>query len=355
MQKMKIVTVLGTRPQFIKAALVSRELRLVGATEIMVNTGQHFDHNMAGAFLEDLDMVEPAYNLHINTMTHGAMTGRMLAKVEDVLYKEGPDKVLVYGDTNSTLAGALSAAKLDIPVTHVEAGIRCGNKSTPEEINRICVDHCSTTLLTPTSEAITNLWSEGITKGVHNVGDVMYDLWREVSAGIERPLETQYNLLTLHRQNNTDYETFWSIMDAMVAIAKDMPVIFPTHPRVSHLIKRMLREDGMDRYQGIKFISPVRYPKMVELVTCANVIFTDSGGLQKEAYFANVPCVTLRKETEWPNTVRSGYNTLVGNNKSDILRAYADAHPLPTLPYLLPFPFGRGDAHKKIVDHLVKS
>ncbi len=295
---MKIVTVVGARPQFIKAAMVSRALPKT-VLEIMVHTGQHYDYNMSTVFFEQMDIPEPDYHLGIGSGPHGQQTGRMMEAVEAVLFKEQPDTVLVYGDTNSTLAGALTAAKLHIPVAHVEAGMRSYNWKMPEEVNRKVTDHVSHYLFTSTQTASRNLLKEGInTKNVYLVGDVMYDAALHYSKNVTKG---NYILATIHRAENTDNpERLYKIFDALNEVGN---VICPLHPRT----RKMLRRE----YDRIVFLDPVGYSKMLALEKGAQVIVTDSGGVQKEAYFFRVPCVTVRNETEWVELVDGGWNQLV--------------------------------------------
>lgn len=353
---MKIVTVVGARPQFIKAAAVSR---VIGAQyagtidEVLVHTGQHYDENMSKVFFEELDIPEPKYNLEISGGTHGAMTGRMLEAVEKVLLQERPDWLLVYGDTNSTLAGALAAAKLHIPVAHVEAGLRSFNTRMPEEVNRILADRVSTLLFCPTVSAVENLGTEGVTRGVHNVGDVMYDVAlfyrdraRQHSTFLQRlGLEPGgFALATCHRAENTDDpRRLESILTALAEIGGQVPVILPLHPRTHKLV----RDHGLSHLlSGLRVTEPLPFLDMVALEQAAQVILTDSGGVQKEAFFYRVPCITLRDETEWVETIRLGWNCLAGAGKEEILAAYWGLQAPAGVPAQ---PYGSGDAAKKIV------
>ncbi|HKA54398.1 MAG TPA: UDP-N-acetylglucosamine 2-epimerase (non-hydrolyzing) [Candidatus Binatia bacterium] len=317
---MKIVTVVGTRPQFIKCGPLSRELRKV-AIEVLVHTGQHYDENMSDVFFRELDIPCPDYHLGVGSGSHGAQTGEMLGKVEEVLLSEHPDYVLVYGDTNSTVAGALAAAKLNIPVIHVEAGLRSFNRRAPEEINRVIVDHVSTFLFCPTTTAVNNLVAEGITQGVHLVGDVMYDALchnLRTAERTSRVLERlrlhprAYLLASVHRAENTDRpDNLGNILRAFTALVEPgQTVVFPVHPRT----RERLRELGEDRHANLLTIAPVSYFDMLVLEKNAKIILTDSGGVQREAYWLRVPCVTLRDETEWVETVAAGWNTLAGTD-----------------------------------------
>jgi UDP-GlcNAc3NAcA epimerase len=310
-----ILTVVGARPQFIKAAPVSRALAAKSVREIIVHTGQHFDLAMSEVFFKELDMAAPAYNLNVNSLSHGAMTGRMLEKLDQVMVREKPDLVLVYGDTNSTMAGALCAVKLQIRVAHVEAGLRSFNRRMPEEINRVVTDHVSNLLFCPTATAVANLAAEGITEGVHAVGDVMYDCALEAVArakACSQVLETLgltpklYAVATIHRAENTDCaERFARVLGWLEREARRMSIVMPTHPRT----RKQMANLGMAPV-GVRLVDPLGYLDMALLVHQAAAVFTDSGGLQKEAYFHRVPCVTLRDETEWVETMEAGWNRL---------------------------------------------
>jgi UDP-GlcNAc3NAcA epimerase len=310
-----ILSVVGARPQFIKAAPVSRAIAAEGLAETLVHTGQHFDASMSDIFFEELSIPKPAYNLEVNSLGHGAMTGRMLERLEEVFLEEKPDLVLVYGDTNSTAAGALAAAKLNIPVAHVEAGLRSFNRRMPEEINRVLADHLSEILLCPTATAIANLAAEGITKGVHAVGDVMFDTTLAAIARAEersKILERlalkpgRYAVATMHRAENTDdEERLRAIIAWLERMAKEQPIVMAVHPRTRKRLASLALEP-----KGLSLIDPLGYLDMARLVHHSSSVFTDSGGLQKEAYFHRVPCVTLRDETEWVETVEAGWNRL---------------------------------------------
>lgn len=337
---MHLVTVVGARPQFIKLAPLSRALRADGIDEVIVHTGQHYDHGMSAVFFEELSIAEPDYNLAAGSGNHGAQTGEMLRKIEDVLITEEPDWVMVYGDTNSTLAGALAAVKLHIPVAHVEAGLRSFNRRMPEEINRVLTDHVSSLMFCPTETAVNNLANEGITQRVHLVGDVMLDaLMQARERAKDRSIilshlgvtDRQYILATVHRPENTDDpQRLRSIITALTQLAETEPVIFPAHPRTRSALEALGYQidtqvgshsaaavDYPRAHQctdtpstGIRFIAPLGYLDMVRLSDSARVILTDSGGLQKEAFWLGTPCVTLRNETEWVETVQSGGNRL---------------------------------------------
>lgn len=330
----KILTVVGARPQFIKAAAVSRVIRTDFADrieEVLVHTGQHYDDNMSKVFFEELDIPKPKYNLEISGGHHGAMTGRMLEAVERVLIDEKPDWVLIYGDTNSTLAGALAAAKLHIPVAHVEAGLRSFNMRMPEEVNRIVADRLSRLLFCPTAAAVDNLAKEGISAGVGNVGDVMFDVAlfyrdraREQSAALGSLGLTKagFALATCHRAENTDEpDRLKQIVEALAEISTRLPVVLPIHPRT----RKLIVDSGLSKKLGaVTVIDPLPFLDMVALEQAAKVILTDSGGVQKEAYFYGVPCITMRDETEWVETVASGWNRLVGASTSRIIAAFGE-------------------------------
>ncbi|MGH8397658.1 MAG: non-hydrolyzing UDP-N-acetylglucosamine 2-epimerase [Gammaproteobacteria bacterium] len=333
---MKILTILGARPQFIKAAAVSRVLRQTkNCQEILVHTGQHYDYGMSEVFFRELEIQEPAYNLGIGSGNHGMQTGRMLEGIEEILLREQPDWVLVYGDTNSTLAGALAASKLRIPLAHVEAGLRSFNRDMPEEINRVVSDHIADILFAPTIIAVANLANEGIFgESVHEVGDVMYDVAlfysekARAESGILRHLEVKaggYILATVHRAENVDDPVrLHTILDGLCRVANELPVVLPLHPRA----RKMLTGDIALKLErsGVLLVDPVGYLDMVMLELNAKAIATDSGGVQKEAFFHKVPCVTLRSETEWVELVEMGWNTLVTpNDVSRICNAILNA------------------------------
>ena len=314
--KLKVLTIVGARPQFIKAAAVSRAIRETdGLSEVMIHTGQHFDPNMSDVFFEELDIPKPVHHLDIHGGGHGDMTGRMLIAIEPVLVAEKPDWVVVYGDTNSTLAGALAASKLHIPVAHVEAGLRSFNRRMPEEINRLVTDHLSTLHLCPTTTAVANLAAEGVIQGVHHVGDVMYDATlfaiekAESSSSLPSDLGLEprgYALATVHRAENTDDpRQLRAVIEFLQERAQSHPVVLPLHPRTRQAASHM----GV-ALDGLQVIGPVGYIDMAKLLHYAREVYTDSGGLQKEAYFHRVPCVTLRDETEWTETVAHGWNRL---------------------------------------------
>ena len=325
---MKILTVVGARPQFVKAAALSREMRQSGdIQEILLHTGQHYDENMSEVFFEQMDIPRPDYNLSIAGLGHGAMTGRMLEGIEEVLLQESPDRVLVYGDTNSTLAAGLAAAKLHVPVAHVEAGLRSFNMAMPEEINRVLVDRISDKLFCPTVTAVENLQREGFGDfsyvEIIQSGDIMQDAAlyyvskakRPLLPGKGRALDKTFALVTMHRAENTDDpERLLALWNALLLLSEDMPCLFPIHPRT----QKKLEDLGIDTVSlsadgsRLLLVPPVGYLEMVYLLQHCSVVLTDSGGLQKEAFFFEKPCVTLRDETEWVELVSHGFNCLVG-------------------------------------------
>ena len=344
---MKIVSVVGARPQFIKCAPVSRAVRK-HAEEIIIHTGQHYDINLSKSFFDDLHIPNPDYNLGVGSGTHGYQTGAMLKGIEDILFTVHPDIVLVYGDTNSTLAGALAAAKLHIPLAHVEAGLRSYNKAMPEEINRVLTDHCSNLLFCPTETAVFNLKRENICKGVHLVGDVMYDalLYNSELAQQSPILEklhlepNMYILATLHRASNTDNsDALKRIITGLSQV--DNTVVFPVHPRTQKALKTF----GISPGKNILLTEPVGYLDFLKLESEAAAIVTDSGGIQKEAYILRIPCITVRNETEWVETVEDGWNTLVGTDTDLIIKNVQEFRPDKGQRQL----FGDGTASHKIV------
>jgi UDP-GlcNAc3NAcA epimerase len=356
----KIVTVLGARPQFIKASVVSHAMRQSNQLqEVLVHTGQHFDANMSDVFFKELGMHRPDHFLDVHGGSHGAMTGRMLEHVEKVLLAEKPDAVLVYGDTNSTLAGALAAAKLHIPVAHVEAGLRSFNMAMPEEINRILTDRISRWLFTPTATAAEHLKREGFAAAqIIPVGDVMYDVALHHGARVHADggllallglKPKNYVLATIHRAENTDHpQRLAAIVDALTATAQTLPVVWPLHPRTRAVLQQTSRLDALARY--VHLIDPVGYVDMVQLEKYAALIATDSGGVQKEAFFYQVPCVTLRDETEWVELVNAGWNRLAKPNSPGAVVSAIEAALGSTGQPIQPY--GEGDAAQKIVNVL---
>ena len=349
---MKVVSVVGARPQFIKAATMSRELRK-RHHEFLVHTGQHYDYEMSGVFFDGLEIPRPDVNLSVGSGPHGGQTGAMLEGIERILLTERPNWLLVYGDTNSTLAGALAASKLQISVVHVEAGLRSFNRRMPEEVNRVIADHLSELLLCPSRTAINNLAAEGLTRNVHLVGDVMLDALncarehvRKVAPVILDRLglkERRYLLVTVHRSENTDdVERLSGILQALNAL--DETVVFPVHPRT----RKVIEAGGHKLLAHVRLIDPVSYFEMVSLTGLARLVLTDSGGLQKEAYWLGVPCITLREETEWIETVETGWNTLVGSDSERIVQAVRAFSPPVSRPAL----YGDGLVAARCVDLL---
>ena len=342
---MKIVTVVGARPQFIKAWPVSIALSEDGVTECVIHTGQHYDPSMSDIFFDEFGMRKPNYMLDQGGGSHGKMTGRMLEAVEKVLFKEEPDAVLVYGDTNSTLAGALAAVKIHIPVIHVEAGLRSRNFAMPEEQNRILTDHISSLLLCPTTESVKNLAAEGIRDKVHHIGDVMYDATlkaveavKEYSDIVQRLAleDIDYTVMTVHRAENTNTkEQLVDILNWVTDSVGSRQIILPAHPRIQSML-----EDMSSIPTSIKIIDPLGYIDMAALMMNCFDVYTDSGGLQKEAYFHGKRCTTLRSETEWSETIRTGWNRLAGEE-------YA-CDPIQI------FEYGEGDASRKVVRYLTQ-
>ena len=339
---MKIVTVIGARPQFIKAAPVSKAFKEAGITEFLVHTGQHYDYGMSQIFFEEMNIPEPNVNLGVGSGNHGWQTAQILIGIEKVLVAEKPDYVLVYGDTNSTLAGALAAVKLHIPLAHVEAGLRSFNREMPEEHNRVLTDHCADLLFCPTQTAVDNLAKEGITQGIHLVGDTMYDAvlqFGEIArqrSTILQDLDLQpngYLLATVHRQANTDNPK--NLRDILTAFAEiEEPIIFPIHPRTRQKIVEFDLLSPQPTMRNPKFIEPVGYLDMLMLEQSARMILTDSGGIQKEAYWLGVPCVTLREETEWVETVQAGWNILTSADPVQIVTAVHSFATPPIHPIL---------------------
>lgn len=357
---MHLLTVIGARPQFIKAAPVSQALAAAGIRETLLHTGQHYDPAMSDVFFEELGIPAPAYNLGLGGGTHGKMTAGMLAGIEEVLLNLHPTALLVYGDTNSTLAGALAAAKLHLPVIHVEAGLRSFNRKMPEEVNRVLTDHLSSLLLCSSEVGVNHLRNEGITRGVHIVGDVMADSLlaaqqRILSTGMVTRLQKlglefqpkAYGLLTLHRAENTDdRERLATLVEALNNAP--FPLVFPIHPRTAGALQR----HGLAFGPQVKTIPPVGYLDMAALLAGAKMVLTDSGGLQKEAYWSRIPCVTLRDETEWTETCETGWNHVVGADAAQIARCLAGfSAPADHLPLY----GGDGKASQRIATIITQS
>ena len=349
---MKIISVVGARPQFVKAAALSRMLR-ARHEEVLVHTGQHYDYMMSGVFFDGLHLPAPDVNLGVGSGPHGAQTARMLEGIEAVLAEHRPDWLVVYGDTNSTVAGALAAAKMTTPIAHVEAGLRSFERAMPEEINRLVTDHLSTVLLCPSETAVRNLAAEGITRNVHVVGDVMLDVLRQLEPeAMARAPELRsrlgvtdkaYLVLTVHRSANTESAArLGGILQALGALEE--PVIFPVHPRT----RRLMADLTCPPPSNVRPIEPLSYVDMLALVGGARLVLTDSGGLQKEAYWIGVPCLTLRDETEWEETIKTGWNTLVGAEPARIVEAARTI----TTPAVRPPLYGDGHAAARCVDLL---
>jgi len=367
---MKIITIVGARPQFIKAAAVSRAIREHNIknshkiNELIIHAGQHYDENMSDVFFDEMDIPRPHYNLEINGLSHGAMTGRMLEEIEKVLLDEKPDAVLVYGDTNSTLAGALAASKLHIPLAHVEAGLRSFNMKMPEEINRILADRVSTWLFCPTETAVHNLRNEGFVYSgnsvintncipvVTNVGDVMLDAALFYKSKSRKPgfdISPEYILATIHRAENTDEEVnIRSIVDIFNDIATGYNILIPMHPRTKGIIAKY----GLKFSENVQVIEPVGYLEMVYLISNSILVMTDSGGLQKEAFFFSKPCITLRTETEWVELIANKVNIVTGLNRERINEAmnYYKQNMCDFGASL----YGKGNASELIINELLK-
>ncbi len=350
---MKILSIVGARPQFIKVKPIIDELKKKKIGHILTHTGQHYDYGMSKVFFKDLEIPEPDYNLGVGSGSHSYQIGNMLIRLEEVLLKERPDIVLVYGDTNSTLAGALGAVKLHIPVGHIEAGMRSFNKKMPEEINRILTDHISDYLFCPTETAVKNLKNEGITKKTHLVGDVMYDTIldnvkiAEEKSNILQNLKLkskEYHLTTVHRAENTDNkDNLRAIIESLQML--NLPVIFPMHPRTKEAISQYSNLT-MEQFNNIVVIDPVSYLDMLVLEKNAKKILTDSGGIQKEAYWLEVPCITLREETEWGEIVQDGWNVLAGVDKKRIVELAENFTPDNKQRNI----FGDGKSAEKIIE-----
>jgi UDP-GlcNAc3NAcA epimerase len=365
----KIITILGARPQFIKAATISREINNRinsnrNIEEIIVHTGQHYDTNMSDIFFEQMNIPKPKYSLNISGLSHGAMTGRMIEGIENILLLEKPDLVLVYGDTNSTLAGTIAASKIDIPIAHVESGLRSFNFNMPEEVNRIVTDRLASILFCPTNSALINLTNEGYPNQTYNgrkqlivnVGDVMYDsvlfykkyVRENIDIKVWSLQDKKYVLCTFHRNENLiNSHRLYSIFSALRKISETIDVVIPLHPNTKKIINNNF---GMSIFKNLKIIDPLPFFEMQRLEMSAKLIITDSGGIQKEAYFHDVPCITVREETEWSETVITGWNKLVGYKFNDIIKAFDE--PFQNLNSPNKNIFGDGNSAKKIVDIL---
>ena len=377
---MKIVTVIGARPQIIKAAALSRAIKehfKNEVHEVIVHTGQHYDDNMSQVFFDELGIPQPDYNLGVGSASHGVQTARMIEGIEDILLKEKPDYIVLYGDTNSTLAGAIAASKIHVPIVHIEAGLRSFNKSMPEEINRICCDHCSTLLFSPTATGFKNLVNEGFNPdnkkkftidnpGIYHCGDVMYDnskyfanianqksqiLDKEGLRGID------YVLCTIHRDNNTDQpERLNAIFKALLKISGSKTVVLPLHPRTSKLLNANLENDLYNKITnspGIKILPPASFLDMIVLERHAQMIATDSGGVQKEAFFFQKPCLILRSETEWKEIVECGAAVITDADEERIINAFNNYIENP--PHKFPEIFGDGKAAEFICKEMLEN
>ncbi len=376
---MKIVTIIGARPQIIKAAALSRAIKTHYANEIqeiIVHTGQHYDDNMSAVFFDELGIPRPDYNLHVGSASHGVQTARMTEGIEGILLKEQPDFIVLYGDTNSTLAGAVAAAKIHIPIAHVEAGLRSFNKAMPEEINRIVCDHCATLLFSPTQAGVENLQREGFALNneppytidnpkVYHCGDIMYDnsLYfaeiAETKTNIINKLglkDRPFILATIHRDTNTDQpERLNAIFMALIQLSEECPIVLPLHPRTSKLLKTNLDEDLQKQIfnnTNISLIPPVSFLEMIALERHASLVMTDSGGVQKEAYFFKKPCIILRPETEWIEIVQTGNAILADANESRIMQAWQHFKDNP--PTKFPEIFGDGHAAEFILNEMLQ-
>jgi UDP-GlcNAc3NAcA epimerase len=346
---MKIVTIIGARPQFVKASVISKALRQAGHTQILVNTGQHYDDNMARIFFEEMGIPKPDYDLGVGSGTHASQTAGSLVGIEEILLSEKPDFIIVFGDTNATLAGALAAAKLHIKIAHIEAGLRSYNRDMPEEINRVVTDVLSDLLFVPTEVAADNLEREGITAGIHIVGDAMVDTlmtYTKIAEQKSRVLDdlklekNEFLLMTIHRPSNADHDDrLLSILGQVSRL--NLPVIFPVHPRSRPRVEKLISQTS----GNIRIIDPIGYLDMMMLEKYAKLIITDSGGVQKEAYLHKTPCLTVRGETEWVETVRDGWNYVVGDQLDKI---YTLSNDFPKPQQWKPH-YGDGQSADKIV------
>ena len=375
---MKIVTIIGARPQIIKAAALSRAIKQQYADrihEVIVHTGQHYDENMSQVFFNELGIPQPDYNLHVGSASHGKQTAQMIEGIEKILLEEKPDCIVLYGDTNSTLAGAVAASKIHIPVVHIEAGLRSYNKSMPEEINRIVCDHCSTLLFSPTQAGFDNLVKEGFkaeSEGPYNIdnpkvvhcGDIMYDNSLYFSDIADRQVDLlkrlglegkTYVLSTLHRDSNTDHsERLNAILDALLELSKDYAIVLPLHPRTRKMIDLLVEQDKINRLmqnENVKIIEPVSFLEMIQLEKHAQLVMTDSGGVQKESYFFKKPCVIMRPETEWVEIVETGAATLADADYDKILTSCRRYLRQP--PTAFPEIFGDGHAAEFMLETML--
>ena len=377
---MKIVTVIGARPQIIKAAALSRAIKehfKKEVNEVIVHTGQHYDDNMSQVFFDELGIPQPDYNLGVGSASHGVQTAKMIEGIEEILLKEKPDYLVLYGDTNSTLAGAIAASKIHVPIAHIEAGLRSFNKSMPEEINRICCDHCSTLLFSPTSTGFKNLIKEGFNPdnkrrftidnpGIYHCGDVMYDNSKHFAniadkksqiLDEERLKGIDYVLCTIHRDNNTDQpERLNAIFKALLKISESKMVVLPLHPRTSKLLNTNLEKDLYDKItnnKNIKILPPASFLDMIVLERHAQMVVTDSGGVQKEAFFFQKPCLILRSETEWKEIVECGAAVITDADENKIIDSFNNFVENP--PHKFPEIFGDGKAAEFICKEMLEN
>lgn len=359
--KMKVITVLGARPQFIKAAALSREFLTNFKNKIdekIIHTGQHYDANMSDKFFKELNIPRPKYNLNVRSIFHGEMTGKMIIDIEKILLKEKPDYLIVYGDTNSTLAGAIAATKLNIPIAHIEAGLRSFNQHMPEEINRVITDKLSSILFCPTKKSIENLSKENIKKHVYNVGDVMFDVAKYQQKKFNKfnnffnslKISNDFILVTCHRAENTDnLLNLKNILSSLNQLSRISTIVFPIHPRTMNAINT----NNLKEYiKNIKILDPLSYSEISELIKNAKCVLTDSGGMQKECFFYGTPCITLRNETEWVETLDAGMNILVGSSKNKILKETKKLLGRKDKTKSRLKPYGNGDASSKIASKL---
>ena len=370
----KIVTIIGARPQIIKAAALSRAIKENFSneiTEVIVHTGQHYDENMSQVFFDELGIPAPNYNLGVGSGNHGVQTSKMIEGIEEILLKEKPNYLVVYGDTNSTLAGAIAASKIHIPIVHIEAGLRSYNKAMPEEINRICCDHCSTMLFSPTATGYNNLIKEGFNPenkkpftidnpGIYHCGDVMYDNSLYFSSTVncqQSTANSQYILCTIHRNNNTDEpERLSSIVNALLKLSKEKEIIIPLHPRTKKLLDVNLSSEIYDKFinsNRIHIIPPASFLEMIKLEKNADMIITDSGGVQKEAFFFKKPCIIIRSETEWKEIVECGAAVIADANEDKIIDAYYQFMQKENQDY--PEYFGDGKSAVFICNELINN
>lgn len=377
---MKIVTVIGARPQIIKAAALSRAIKehfKKEVNEVIVHTGQHYDDNMSQVFFDELGIPQPDYNLGVGSASHGVQTAKMIEGIEEILLKEKPDYLVLYGDTNSTLAGAIAASKIHVPIAHIEAGLRSFNKSMPEEINRICCDHCSTLLFSPTATGFKNLIKEGFNPdnkrrftidnpGIYHCGDVMYDNSKYFANIADKKSQildkeglkgTDYVLCTIHRDNNTDQpERLNAIFKALLKISESKMVVLPLHPRTSKLLNTNLEKDLYDKItnnKNIKILPPASFLDMIVLERHAQMVVTDSGGVQKEAFFFQKPCLILRSETEWKEIVECGAAVITDADEQKIIASFNDFVENP--PHKFPEIFGDGKAAEYICKEMLEN